>query len=158
MAKRPDEALEHDIMAVLWAAESPLLPGEIKGRLNTELAYTSVATVHTKGLVRRPRLGGRSPTRPGSTSRSLRFGAWARRSRRHPTKVRFSPVLSEVCRRYTSRHFGRCLAKATRDLSVLAIAATAETEVADKCWVGERVRVGLVDGVSDGASACHREE
>ncbi len=61
MAKRPDGALEHDIMAVLWAAESPLLPGEIRSRLNSELAYTSVATVlgrlHIKGLVRRTEAG-----------------------------------------------------------------------------------------------------
>ncbi len=61
MAKRPDGALEHDIMAVLWAAESPLLPGEIRRRLNIELAYTSVATVlgrlYTKGLVRRTEAG-----------------------------------------------------------------------------------------------------
>ena len=61
MAKRPDGALEHDIMAVLWAAESALMPGEIKSRLSIELAYTSVATVlgrlHTKGLVRRTEAG-----------------------------------------------------------------------------------------------------
>ena len=61
MAKRPDGALEHDIMAVLWAADAPLLPAEIKKRLSTQLAYTSVATVlgrlHTKGLVRRTESG-----------------------------------------------------------------------------------------------------
>ena len=61
MARRPDGALEHDIMAVLCAAESPLLPGEIKSRLNTDLAYTSVATVlgrlHIKALVRRIEAG-----------------------------------------------------------------------------------------------------
>lgn len=57
MTKRPDGALEHDIMAVLWAADRPLQPGDIKARLETDLAYTSVATVlgrlHTKGLVER---------------------------------------------------------------------------------------------------------
>ena len=61
MAKRPDGALEHDILAVLWSADGPLLPGEIKSRLSIELAYTSVATVlgrlHTKGLVRRSEAG-----------------------------------------------------------------------------------------------------
>jgi predicted transcriptional regulator len=61
MAKRPDGALEHDIMAVLWAAEGPLQPGDIKARLEAELAYTSVATVlgrlHTKGLVARTESG-----------------------------------------------------------------------------------------------------
>ena len=61
MAKRPDGALEHDIMAVLWAADCPLQPGDIKDRLDTGLAYTSVATVlgrlHTKGLVERTESG-----------------------------------------------------------------------------------------------------
>lgn len=61
MAKRPDGALEHDIMAVLWVAEGPLHPGDIKLRLGTTLAYTSVATVlgrlHVKGLVRRTESG-----------------------------------------------------------------------------------------------------
>lgn len=61
MAKRPDGALEHDIMAVLWTADAPMQPGEVKDRLNTSLAYTSVATVlgrlHTKGLVRRTEAG-----------------------------------------------------------------------------------------------------
>ena len=61
MTKRPDGALEHDIMAVLWTAEGPLHPGDIKARLGTTLAYTSVATVlgrlHVKGLVRRTESG-----------------------------------------------------------------------------------------------------
>ncbi len=61
MAKRPDGALEHDIMKVLWAAQRPLQPGEIKVLLEYELAYTSVATVlgrlHTKGLVERAESG-----------------------------------------------------------------------------------------------------
>lgn len=57
MTKRPDGALEHEIMTVLWAADAPLPPGEIKERIAIELAYTSVATVlgrlQIKGLVRR---------------------------------------------------------------------------------------------------------
>jgi predicted transcriptional regulator len=61
MAKRPDGALEHDIMKVLWASERPLRPGEINDLLHTRLAYTSVATVlgrlHTKGLVERAESG-----------------------------------------------------------------------------------------------------
>ena len=61
MTKRPDGALEHDIMMVLWAAERPLQPGEIKDRLQTSLAYTSVATVlgrlNAKGLVARTDAG-----------------------------------------------------------------------------------------------------
>lgn len=61
MARRPDGALEHDIMVVLWAADGPLQPGDVKDRLATELAYTSVATVlgrlHVKGLARRTEVG-----------------------------------------------------------------------------------------------------
>ena len=61
MSKRPDGALEHDIMMVLWAADEPLLPAEIKDRLAIDLAYTSVATVLgrlvSKGLVDRVAAG-----------------------------------------------------------------------------------------------------
>lgn len=57
MTRRPDGALEHDVLAVLWAADQPLLPGEINERLASGLAYTSVATIltrlHRKGLVTR---------------------------------------------------------------------------------------------------------
>lgn len=60
MAKRPDGALEHDIMTVLWAADRPLKPAEVRERLGLDLAYTSVATVlgrlQAKGLVRRTRV------------------------------------------------------------------------------------------------------
>ena len=46
---------------MLWSADGPLPPAEIKGRLTTDLAYTSVATVlgrlHAKGLVRRSEAG-----------------------------------------------------------------------------------------------------
>jgi len=61
MAKRPDGALEHDIMTVLWSATSPLSPAAVKALLPTALAYTSVATVlgrlHAKGLVARHEAG-----------------------------------------------------------------------------------------------------
>lgn len=61
MAKRPDGSLERDILAVLWAADGPLLPGEIRDRLPRSLAYNSVATVlgrlHDKGLVNRHEQG-----------------------------------------------------------------------------------------------------
>lgn len=61
MARRPDGALEHDILRVLWAADEPLLPGEINDRLDAGYAYTSIATVLTrlqaKGLVERSPAG-----------------------------------------------------------------------------------------------------
>ena len=57
MTKRPDGALEHDILTILWAADQPLQPAEVKARLDSDLAYTSVATVlgrlQDKGLVER---------------------------------------------------------------------------------------------------------
>lgn len=61
MAKRPDGALEHEIMTVLWSATRPMQPGEVKAILASDLAYTSVATVlgrlTAKGLVRRTQAG-----------------------------------------------------------------------------------------------------
>jgi predicted transcriptional regulator len=57
VARRPDGALEHDVLSVLWNAERPLLPGEINERLDGGYAYTSVATILSrllrKGLVDR---------------------------------------------------------------------------------------------------------
>lgn len=61
MARRPDGALERDVLRILWAADAPLLPGEINDRLDAGYAYTSVATVLTrlqaKGLVVRTPAG-----------------------------------------------------------------------------------------------------
>jgi predicted transcriptional regulator len=61
MTKRPDGTLEQDILDVLWAAEGPLQPGDVRDRLPVPLAYTSVATVlgrlHAKGLVQRHESG-----------------------------------------------------------------------------------------------------
>ena len=61
MAKRPDGALEHEILAVLWASDVALQPGDIRDRLTGHLAYTSVATVLNrllaKGLVERDVVG-----------------------------------------------------------------------------------------------------
>lgn len=61
MGRRPDGALENDILRVLWAADVPLLPAEINDRLDAGYAYTSVATVLTrlqaKGLVERRPVG-----------------------------------------------------------------------------------------------------
>lgn len=61
MTRRPDGALETDVLRVLWAADAPLLPGEINERLDAGYAYTSVATILTrlqsKGLVVRSPVG-----------------------------------------------------------------------------------------------------
>jgi predicted transcriptional regulator len=46
---------------VLWAADAPLSPSDVRGRLGADLAYTTVMTVlarlHEKGLVTRQRAG-----------------------------------------------------------------------------------------------------
>lgn len=61
MTRRPDGALENDVMRILWDADEALLPGEINDRLDAGYAYTSVATVLTrlqaKGLVVRTPVG-----------------------------------------------------------------------------------------------------
>jgi predicted transcriptional regulator len=61
MARRPDGALETDVLRILWSADRPLLPAEINDRLDAGYAYTSVATIltrlQTKGLVVRSPAG-----------------------------------------------------------------------------------------------------
>lgn len=61
MSRRPDGALENDIMRVLWRAERPLQPAEVNELLGQGLAYTTVATVlgrlTAKGLVERTEAG-----------------------------------------------------------------------------------------------------
>lgn len=60
--KRPDGALEADVLGVLWAAGSRTLsPAEVNERLPADLAYTTITTVLTrlwkKGLAERVELG-----------------------------------------------------------------------------------------------------
>lgn len=68
MARRPDGVLEQEIMAVLWASDRALQPGEIRELIPSDLAYTSVATVlgrlYSKGLVERTAAGRAFAYRP----------------------------------------------------------------------------------------------
>lgn len=61
MSRRPDGALERDIMEVLWGSDEPLTPGEVSERLDVDLAYTTVMTVlgrlHEKGRAVREQRG-----------------------------------------------------------------------------------------------------
>lgn len=61
MTRRPDGALEHDVLRVLWDSDRPLLPAEINERLAGDYAYTSIATILTrlqaKGLATRSPAG-----------------------------------------------------------------------------------------------------
>lgn len=60
MGRRPDGALERDVMGVLWRADGPLTPADVREQLDAELAYTTVMTIlarlHEKGRAyREPR-------------------------------------------------------------------------------------------------------
>jgi predicted transcriptional regulator len=53
--------LEQQVLAVLWAADAPLVPREVRERLRDAPAYTTVMTIldrlHRKGLATRERRG-----------------------------------------------------------------------------------------------------
>lgn len=61
MGRRPDGALERDVMEVLWRADGPVTPGQVRDQLETDLAYTTVMTVlgrlHAKGRAHRESQG-----------------------------------------------------------------------------------------------------
>ncbi len=57
LMRRPDGALEDDVLRAMWDSGEALLPAEILEKTGLDLAYTSIATVLTrlleKGLVER---------------------------------------------------------------------------------------------------------
>ena len=61
MARRPAGELEHEVLAVLAAADQPLTPADVQAALDRDLAYTTVLTalvrLHEKGAVARERVG-----------------------------------------------------------------------------------------------------
>ena len=61
MPRRPDGALEREVLEVLWRASSPMTPSDVLAELRGRLAYTTVMTVlgrlHDKGLVSRTMRG-----------------------------------------------------------------------------------------------------
>ncbi len=61
MGRRPDGALERDVMEVLWRADKPLTPAEVREQLDADLAYTTVMTIlgrlHEKGRANRESRG-----------------------------------------------------------------------------------------------------
>ena len=75
MTRRPDGALESDILAVLWGADRALTPAEVRDRLVGELAYTTVMTVLgrlvDKGLLRRAPRGRAFAYSPAMTESEL---------------------------------------------------------------------------------------
>jgi predicted transcriptional regulator len=58
--RKPGE-LEAEVLAVLWHADEPQSPGQVRDALTAELAYTTVMTIltrlHDKGSVTRSRAG-----------------------------------------------------------------------------------------------------
>lgn len=59
--RRPAGELESTILAALWAAGTPLTPGQVQSAVATELARTTVTTIlsrlYEKGTVTRSRAG-----------------------------------------------------------------------------------------------------
>jgi predicted transcriptional regulator len=60
-SRRDPGGLEAEVLSALWAAESPMSPGDVQAALGNELAYTTVMTtlsrLFEKGLVMRERVG-----------------------------------------------------------------------------------------------------
>ena len=59
--RRESGGLESEVLATLWAAQTPLTVGEVVDALGADLAYTTVQTIltrlHSKGAVRREQAG-----------------------------------------------------------------------------------------------------
>jgi len=73
--RRPAGELEASVLAALWAAETPLTPGEVQRALADDLARTTVTTILTrlyaKGTVTRDRAGRGYAYRPAQDSHGL---------------------------------------------------------------------------------------
>ena len=61
MSRRPIGGLERDVLHALWRLQRPASPSDVIEEMDTDLAYTSVATVLgrlcDKGVVTRERAG-----------------------------------------------------------------------------------------------------
>jgi predicted transcriptional regulator len=59
--RREPGGLESEVLATLWAADTPLTPGDVVEALGGDLAYNTVQTIltrlHAKGAVRREQAG-----------------------------------------------------------------------------------------------------
>ncbi|MFE4251971.1 BlaI/MecI/CopY family transcriptional regulator [Streptomyces sp. NPDC056910] len=73
--RRPAGELEASVLAALWAAETPLTPGEVQRALADDLARTTVTTIltrlHAKGTVTRDRAGRGYAYRPARDAHGL---------------------------------------------------------------------------------------
>jgi predicted transcriptional regulator len=61
MTRRADGELETDVLRALWHLDRPASPADVIDEMQTDLAYTSIATILTrlcdKGLATRTRAG-----------------------------------------------------------------------------------------------------
>lgn len=61
MTRRADGELETDVLRALWQLDRPASPGDVIDEMQTDLAYTSIATILTrlcdKDLATRSRTG-----------------------------------------------------------------------------------------------------
>ena len=75
MTRRPDGALENELLRALWAHSEPMSPAEVLDYIEADLAYTSVATVLNrlcdKGLARRESAGRKFVYAPTATEADL---------------------------------------------------------------------------------------
>ncbi len=59
--RRPMGALEAEVLDVLWRADAPVTPADVRAAMGTDLAYTTVMTILVrlweKGLAQRSRQG-----------------------------------------------------------------------------------------------------
>ena len=59
--RRPMGALEAEVLDVLWRADGPVTPADVRTAMGTDLAYTTVMTIlvraHAKGYVSRTQTG-----------------------------------------------------------------------------------------------------
>lgn len=66
--RRPNGALEAEILGALWDADGPLTASQVLGQLPGDLAYTTVMTtltrLHAKGVVSRQAVGRAFAYRP----------------------------------------------------------------------------------------------
>ncbi|AEA27012.1 BlaI/MecI/CopY family transcriptional regulator [Pseudonocardia benzenivorans] len=116
--RRPAGELENEVLAVLWAADTALVPAQVQDALGPGLAYNTVQTIltrlHAKGAVERERAGRAHAYRPvldqnGLTARQMR-GLLDRGSDRTAVLRRFvaelggedEAVLGELLRRTES--------------------------------------------------------
>ena len=113
-ARRGAGELEAEVLAVLQAAGSALPPGEVRDRLDDDLAYTTVVTIlsrlHAKGILERRKAGRAYVYRPVADEPGLAARAMTRmldaEADREAVLARFVSGLSETDEELLRRMLG----------------------------------------------------